>query len=231
MNYIWDLAIKVRRQGMESKQITFVPSKSFSPYMELSFENINTAFLGPAPEVEINPYYRFCDIFNTFLDVNFIEHGELKRGFFNIIIHYLLFLDCQQGLNKREYYSKFIRKDIENGIFGQDIKENITAFTMDEYHILLSSMIALYQTSASFHLFKMIIRKIFPGSFIYYRSEETVELLIYLGAEETLTNRQKAQSLLALFMPLGFGVRLYWEKHFGIINMEQTMHMDNIVIY
>jgi len=231
MNYIWDLAIKAARQGIPSKTITFLASKNCSPYMELAFENLNTSFLDRSPEVEVNPYYRFCDIFDTFLDINFIGNEELRAVFFDIMIHYLLFLDCQQGLNKREYYGKFIRNDIENGAFGPMIKENLTVFSVEECHTIFNSMITLYQTNASLHLFKLLIRKIFVNSIIYYRSEDTVEVLIYLGAEQTKVNCQKIDTLLALFMPLGFAFRLYWEKHFGIIDMEETMHIDQIVIY
>ena len=231
MNYIWDMAIKAARQNIPSATITFLPGKSCSPYMELAFEDINTSLLDQQPAIEINPYYRFCDIFKKLLDINFLGHEELRAIFFDLVIHYLLFVDCQQGLSKREYYGKFILEDIQKGVFGQEIQNSITVFTIDELHIILSSIISLYQTHASLHLFKLAVRKIFKNSIIYYRREETAEVLIYLGTIKTHVTSQKINTLLTLFLPLGFAFRLYWEKHFGIIGMEQTMCIDNIVIY
>jgi hypothetical protein len=231
MNYIWDMAIKAARQDIQPDTITFVPSQSFSPYMELAFEDLNTALLETAPTIEINPYYRFCDIFKKFLDVNFSGHAEIQTVLFDIITHYLLFIDYHQGLCKREYYGKFILNDIQNGVFGQQLQSSIDVFTIDERHSLLSGLISLYRTSASVHLFKQVVRQIFVHGIIYYRSEDTPEVLIYLGVAETALTRQKIDTLLAFFLPLGFAFRLYWQQHFGIIGLDQTMQMDNIVIY
>jgi hypothetical protein len=231
MNYIWDMAIKATRQDIEPATITFVHSKSCSPYMEMAFEDLNTVSLEAEPTVEINPYYRFCDIFKKFLDINFTGHEEIQAVFFDIITHYLLFIDCHQGLCKREYYGKFILNDIEKGVFGQRVKESLNVFSVDERHILLNGLTSLYRTSASVHLFKQVVRQIFVNGIIYYRSEDTPEVLIYLGTAETAITRLKTDTLLALFLPLGFAFRLYWEKHFGIIGADQTMEIDNIVIY
>lgn len=231
MNYIWDTAIKAARQDIEPETITFIHSNSCSPYMEMAFEDLNTALLEPAPTVEINPFYRFCDIFKNFLNINFNGHEELQKVFFDIITHYLLFIDYHQGLSKREYYGKFILHDIKNGIFGQNVKNNLEVFHIDERHNIFNGMISLYCTSASIHLFKQVVRQIFLRSIIYYRSEDTSEVLIYLGTVEDEINRQKIDTLLELFLPLGFVYRLYWEKHFGILGADQTMVIDHIVIY
>jgi hypothetical protein len=231
MNYIWDMAIKSAQQGIDRKTITFLPAASYSPYMELALPDINTVTLYKPLAVEINPYYRFCDIFRELLNINLPGHEELRSVFFDIITHYLLFLDCQQGLNKREYYYKFIGRDIKAGVFGETLKDYITAFSIDDFRIVLSGLISLYWTSASIRLFKEVVRKIFSDAIIYYRSEDTPEVLIYLATAETETTRPKIKALLMLFLPLGFTFRLYWEKHFGIIDMEKTMRVDYIVIY
>jgi hypothetical protein len=231
MNYIWDMAIKAARHDIESETIHFVQGTICSPYMELAFTDINTASLEPEPTVEINAYYRFCDIFKNLLDINFGEFTEMKAVLFDIIVHYLLYIDCHQGLCKREYYGKFFLNDIKNGVFGTQIKENIAFFELDELHTLLSGLVSLYRTGASVHLFKQVVSKVFKNGIIYYRSEDTPEVLIYLGTPETPVTRRKIDTLLAFFLPLGFDYRLYWEIHFGIMGIEKTMEMDNLVIY
>ena len=231
MNYIWDTAIKAVRQGIKREDITFSFGSSYSPYMELAFDNLNTTQLTAPLRVEMNPYYRFCDIFQGFLDINFIGHEELRAVLFDLLMHHLLFLDCQQGLNKREYYGNFIRNDIENGVFGQEIKESIPAFTIDEFELIIDNIITLYSTQASIQLFKQVVCSIFTDSIIYYRSEDTPEMLIYLGTDETQISWQKISTLLALFLPLGFKYRMYWRDHFGLIGYESTMSVNHIVIY
>ena len=64
MNYIWDIIIKARQLGIDETKIKFIAAKSYSPYMELSNENIN--FKDIEQEVELNPYYRFLKFLNTF---------------------------------------------------------------------------------------------------------------------------------------------------------------------
>ena len=64
MNYIWDIIIKARQLGIDETKIKFIAAKSYSPYMELSNENIN--FKDIEQEVELNPYYRFFEIFKYF---------------------------------------------------------------------------------------------------------------------------------------------------------------------
>lgn len=231
MNYIWDTAIKACWQGIKSENITFLPASHYSPYMEIAFDDINITHLTAPLRVEINPYYRFSDIFQEFLDANFAEHEELRDVLFDMMIHFLLFLDCQQGLNKREYYGRFICQDIKNGVFGEAIKDSIAAFTIEEFERVVHSLITLYRTESTLHLFKQVVRSIFTNSIIYYRSEDISEILIYLGTAQTHSNRQKIDTLLALFLPLGFKYRLYWQDHFGLIGYDSTMRIDHIVIY
>lgn len=231
MNYIWDTCIKARRQGLKQEDITFHPGQSYSPYMEMAFDELNISEFTPPLRVEMNPYYRFGAIFQELLDANFAGHEELREVLFDMVTQFLLFLDCQQGFNKREYYGRFIYEDIKNGMFGKAIKESIPAFTTDEFEMVVQNLITLYRTESSLYLFKQVVRSIFTTSIIYYRSEDTPEILIYLSTAETTKNKQKMDTLIALFLPLGFKYRLYWQEHFGLIGHESTMHINHIVIY
>jgi hypothetical protein len=231
MNYIWDLAIKSAAQGQAQEEITFKPAQIFSPYLELALDDLNTAVLESDPQIEINPYYRFYSIFKNLVDINFLENAELRTTLFDVLTHYLLWVDLFQGFNKREYYLKFVAADLKNGVFGAKAKEITGLFSTEETQLIAHSLISLYLTHASIHLFKKIVRQIFTDSIIYYRAEDFPEALIYLGVKDEDTARRKIDLLLELFLPLGFAYRLYWEKHFGIIGIDATMSVDNIVIY
>lgn len=231
MNYIWDIAFKATQQGQNIGEVTFAPAKSFSPYMELALDDLNMATLPDSLTVEINPYYRFHSIFKKLVDINFYGHEELRATFFDLLTHYLLYLDLFQGLNKREYYLDFIAADVKNGVFGSKFAEIAEIFTKEEATAIFNNIISLYLTHASIHLFKKTVRQIFKNSIIYYRGEDMPEALIYLAVADEYVSRRKIEILLELFLPLGFAYRLYWEKHFGILGIDQTMSIDDIVIY
>lgn len=229
MNYIWDLLIKAEQSGLAKKDIHFVPAKVYSPYMELSNEAINTRVI--EQKVEINPYYRFYDIFRDLFDVNNNEDIELRDTLFDIIIHFLADIDLIQGMNKREYYIKFVLMDIEMGIFGNSVREKIRLFNREEREVIARNILRLYETGEAVYLLRDTMRKIFKSSTIYANCEEKDELLIYIGQEENETTRAKLELIKEIFLPVRFHTEIYWKNHFGIIGVEETMRMDSIALY
>lgn len=111
MNYIWDLLVRAGRSGIKRSDIHFVPAKVYSPYMELSHADLNAAAV--EQEVEVNPYYRFYDIFRDLFDPNNAEDSELRETLFDLIIHFLAELDLMQGMNKREYQIRFTLREMQ----------------------------------------------------------------------------------------------------------------------
>ncbi|MBX4263357.1 hypothetical protein [Clostridium estertheticum] len=155
MNYIWDILLKADKQNILRGNIKFVPAKVYSPYMEIAFADLNANSLPSDNTIEINGYYRFQNIFDELLNVNFDESKELIETFFDIVIHFLAEIDLSQGLCKNEYYKKFIMKDIRNGSFGYELSENINEFNKEEIDYLLSGLITLYVTGESSEKLKL----------------------------------------------------------------------------
>lgn len=58
-----------------------------------------------------------------------------------------------------------------------------------------------------------------------------MELLVYLGVKETKEEQEKAAFLRELFLPMQEKVYYFYEHHFGIIGVEETMVMDEMVIF
>ncbi|AMA73485.1 MULTISPECIES: hypothetical protein [Aneurinibacillus] len=229
MNYIWDLIIKAEQSGIEKQYIRFVPAKVYSPYMELSNELINTRVI--EQKVEINPYYRFYDIFRDLFDANNNDDIELRDTLFDIIIHFLADIDLIQGMNKREYYIKFVLRDIERGLLGNSVREKIRRFNREEREVLAHNILRLYETGEALYLFRDTMRKIFKSCIIYANCEEKDELLIYIGQEENETTQAKLELIQEIFLPVRFHTEIYWKNHFGIIGVAETMRMDNIALY
>lgn len=79
MNYIWDLLIKAENEGSGKQEIQFIPADTYSPYMELSNEMINTQTIDQI--VEVNPYYRYYEIFKDLFPPEAQGEEEFKTIF------------------------------------------------------------------------------------------------------------------------------------------------------
>lgn len=228
MNYIWDLMIKAQRSGMEKRDIRFVPASVYSPYMELSLENLNEAVV--SPEVQVNPYYRFDAIFGGLFHPDYTEDLELRNQLFDIIVHYLAEIDLTQGMNKREFYIRLAARDIEEGAFGENVRKQFRHFSGEERDIVAVNVLQLYETGEALHLLRDTMRKIFPRSTIYVNCDAKDKLLFYIGEEETAATRARVELIVNLFLPIRFSTELYWRHHFGIFGVDETMRLDHTAL-
>lgn len=231
MNYIWELLLEADQEGIPRKHIIFELAKQYSPYMEISFEDLNRSTLENNLNIEINPYYRFFHIFKNLFHPDNTESIELRQVTLDILIHYLTDLDLKQGLCKREYYMRFIERDILNGIYGEQMTTVFKLLTLQEKQILLEAIFQLYTTGVSLLVFKNVMHRIFNRSFIYQNNETKSEVLIYIGERKSGLSVQKLQMLYEFFLPLHTKIVVYWEYHFCIFDVPGTNKIDEIALY
>ncbi len=81
MNFGWQVQIRAIEENVNPKEIFYKKGEPFSPYSEISFEDLNNKEI--IQEVELNPYYRFFSIFNQLLDTNLDENQELIAVLFD----------------------------------------------------------------------------------------------------------------------------------------------------
>ncbi|QOS80385.1 iron-dependent peroxidase [Paenibacillus sp. JNUCC31] len=229
MNYIWDLIIRAKRDGTDLRDVTFVPARVYSPYMELSQTNLNAS--GVEGTVEVNPYYRFFDIFRDLFDINNEEQVELREALFDLVIHFLADMDLMQGMNKREYYIRFILKDMHSGVYGDRVRRRLELFGQEEQEVIACNMLRLYDTGEAVHLLRDTLVRMFPRSTLYANCEEKDELLLYIGQVERTEAKEKLELILELFLPVRFDTEIYWGHHFGILDVDYTMIQDGIALY
>lgn len=230
MNYIYNMLLKADDKNIKREKIKFKQAEIFSPYMEMSFDEMNFNDIPPNKEVEINPFYRFEEIFKELFDINFNENKELRSTLFDILIHYLGELDLKSGLSKKEFYKMFLLKDINNNVFGESLKRNIECFNKEEKDIFLNALIILYKTGSSLELFKIVISKIFICSTIYLSKDSPKDIYIYLSEYKNELFEGKVNAILDTFLPVNMNSVLFWDKHFGIIGEEKVMKNDEIVM-
>ncbi|MBD8498803.1 iron-dependent peroxidase [Paenibacillus arenosi] len=229
LNYIWDQVVKAEQQGIAKSELRFVPAKVYSPYMEISREMLNDQSVERT--VEINPYYRFHSIFKDLFDAENDHEEELRHTLFDLAIHFLAEIDLMQGMNKREYHIRFALRDMKAGVFGTSVSENIELFTKDEQEVIAGNVLRLYESGEAIYLLKDTLRKIFKQSTIYANCEEKDELLFYIGQPYSEQALAKIELIKDLFLPIRFQTELYWDRHFGVIDVDKTMQVDYIALY
>ena len=230
MNYIWEILLKADEENIPRDNIKFVQAQICSPYMEIAFNELNSTLLPENNVIEVNEYYRFYEIFKDLFNINFTESTELREVLLDILLHYLGELDLKQGLNKTEIYKKFLYKDILNNVFGKKLARNIKDFTKEERDSLLNSFIILYKTGTSLQLFKKVIKGIFKKSIVYSNKEKPKNIYIYLSEVKQKELESKINVILETFLPINMKPLIFWDKHFGIIGLENTMKINETVM-
>jgi len=229
MKYFWELVASAKSQAIALTDLTFLPAKNFSPYLELSFEALNDTTIPSV--VEVNPYYRFLTVFQDYFDPNYPDDLAIRNELFNLIIHYLAEFDTYLGMTKREYELIFVIDEIERGCYGDLIGTGFNHFTPLEKKLVADNLLRLYTQGEGVYLFQDAINKLYDKATIYGNLTDKDLLILHLLVEETPVHRQKIHTLQALFLPHYYEVEIYWQRLFGIIGVDASMKQAEMVLY
>ncbi len=230
MSYIWNCLLKAEEMGIDKNKIEFVNAEICSPYMEVSFEDLNTKVLPEDNKIEVNIYYRFYEIFKELFDINYEEDKEIRNVLLDIILHFLGKLDLKSGISKKELYKKFILQDIKNKVFGENLANNINAFNKRELDSVLDGILTLYTTGTSLYLFRKVLTSVFKDSSIYASKDNVKKIYIYLAEKRDSLKISKIQGIIDTFLPINNETLIFWDKHFGIVGVDSTMIIDNMIM-
>lgn len=230
MNYAWEAALSADREGIRREDIRFVPVRNGSPYTEVTLENINSSEIGKR-EVEINPLYRFSREFSAMFDRNLEGCEKAREIFFDTSMQYLVQLDLRQGLSKQEYALRFLLKDLLEGVWGSQATRVVERFDKDKIRRLLRLILKLYQCGSSICLFREVMRCMYPESLVYASNDAVRQVLVYVGVKEEEEERERLEFLQDMFLAMNYQVCLFWEHHFGIMDVDETMVLDEMVLF
>lgn len=230
MNYLWEVMLKAEGQGAEKEAIRFVTAKNYSAYMEVSEAFLNQEKLEEGLRVEVNPYYRFFDIFKDLYHPEMKEFLSLRESLSNLIFHVLAENDCVSGMTREEYYKKLLYQDLRHGDFGKTASEAIELFDKEEREVILSGLLRQYQTGSSLDIFKDMVEELFSEAIIYHSNENFYEILMFVGEKKEKRITSKVNFLVEMFVDLPYHMDIYYEYHFGILGVEATMKIDEIAL-
>lgn len=230
MNYAWEAALTADRCGIRRESLRYVPVMNGSPYTEIVLEDINNRVL-KNPVLQINPLYRFSAQFSRMLDINIEGFEQTRLLVFDVFMHYITQLDLRQGLSRQEFHVRFFLEDLLRGVFGRQVCKALQKFSKEQLYLLVRFILKLYQCGSSTALFREVMRCIYPNSIVYINNDVIRQVLIYLGKRETKMERDKIQFIHDMFLPVNYEVFLFWDFHFGIIDVDATMVIDEMMIF
>ncbi len=230
MNYAWEAVLQAEKHGRDRDNIRFVEASDPSPYIEVSVMDLNQE----SPEedrVEINPLYRLGDVLGRLFDRNIEGYASLRDVFFDVCMHQIVRTDLREGLAKEDFYHSLIIHDIEKGRYGQTAHRRFSFFHKEEQKHIARSYLQLLKTGNYPEEFRRVMLRLYPKVFIYENNETAYELLVYLGVEESGEERERTAFLREMFLPMQETVHWFYAHHFGIIGVDETMVVDEMVIF
>lgn len=231
MNYLWEVLLRAKQQGIKENTIRFVMAKNYSAYMEIAGEFLNQDTLEKSSVVEVNPYFRFYDIFKDLYAPELQDYPKLRDSLTNLLLHQLAQNDVLSGMTREEYYKKLLFQDLEQGAFGERAVEAIRLFERDEQEVVLSGMLRQYQTGSSLDIFKDMMEELVPNNIVYHSNDNFYEVLVYVDQKQNKRISTRIEFLIQMFIELPYHVDIYYEYHFGILGVGETMKIDEIALY
>lgn len=226
MNYIWDILLRARDQGFSDSDIFFCQAKDCSPWYEQSFTFLNETQI-TEPRIEINTLCRFSHIFQELLHEQ--PRTELRQYLLDIAVHILADRELLSGLNSQDFYVQKLMLELRNGTLGEGLARMCNVFNYDEQRTLASLLLLQYQIGSALSIFQKAVTQFYPDCLVYQVKNEPEEVLLYLGLPSS--EEPRIHALQELFLPVRYQLRVFWEHHFGVIDVDATMHTDNIEIY
>jgi len=230
MNYAWEAVLLAEKSNKKRDSLRFVEASCPSPYIEVSVTDLNTQTIED-DKIEINPLYRFEKVFGKLFDKNITDMRDTRALLFDVCMHYIVQLDLREGLTKEDFYENRIAADIRGGIYGETAKRRFTLFQKSEQKIILRTCLILMKSGNYMTSFETAVTGIYPHACIYENNEAAFELLVYLGVDETDEERERADFLKEMFLPIQETVHFFYEYHFGVIDVDETMVVDKMVLF
>ena len=231
MRELWEIVLEAKKEQIPLKDLRFVHEGKGSAYMELSLPFMNQEELQGEKVIGVNTYCRFYSIFKHMYQPDQKEFLYLRNSLTNLILHLLAENDARRGMTKEEYYKKLLIRDIQSGVFGKEAIQVFAHMEKEEQDKLMSGWLRSYRTGSSLAIFIDMVHSLIDNSIVYHNNDFPEELLVYTSSKTTDELEQRLQFLIELFLDIQYRVEIYYEYHFGIIGMEDTMQIDEIALY
>ena len=222
MNKVWEFLHE------NQEKIRYQQTEYFSPYYEVSEEAIKQRE-HQTYQVSFNSFYRYEEVFEALFDTSIKE--EQKGFLFDCILHYLVYQEFHMGVTKNEYAIRYYWRNMERGIYGKTVQEAFKTLSKEKKHFLARTLYQQSRVQTSVYLFARAVTGLLDNCVVYRNKIEPMIILVYLQEKNISMQQKILMALEELFLPLNYSMRIFQEKHFGVIQAEQTLEMNQIEIF
>lgn len=222
MNKIWEFLHE------NQEKIRYQQAEYFSPYYEVFQEAVKTE-KNHSYKVSFNSFYRYEKVFESLFDLDIKE--DRRELLFDCILHYLICQEFQLGITKNEYHIRNYWKNIEKGVYGEKVQDIFVNLPKEKKHFIARTLYQQSQVQASVYLFARTVTGILDNCVVYRNKIQPTVILVYIQEKNISFPQKILTALEELFLPLNYTMRIFQEKHFGVIQAEQTMEINQIEIF
>lgn len=229
MNYIFEILLKHVEEGKKYHTVSFKPAREYSAYLELARTFLNDLSIEEGDCVEINPYFRYHEVFkNLFVEE---KNREKKEILMDLLLHISFECERYAGVYHERFYIEFIREECEQGNFGTYVQAVWNTLSLKEQRGIAKGILDAYFSGDFLDVLKEQVCCLFPKANIYLHNYQKKEILIYTAVKRTMERQDRINAICQLFLPLTYQVQIYWKNHFGIIDIKETMYLDQLELY
>ena len=228
--YIWSILQDYFENDEKRKQINFfVPESRIGAYFEVNNDVISNNKTVDN-KVPVNPYLRFEGLIIEKSENDKNREIILKESLNNLYFHLFGNVDLMEGLNAYDIILNFIINDVQNGKFGEEVQNYFKYLNKKEKRIIAKYIKKYYEEDSSFNIFLRAFKEVFSDSIVYRDKTKLRNFLLYINSEKTKNNRMKVKVLSSFFIPFEYKVRVMWKYHVGVIGVEETLQIEEMLI-
>ena len=185
----------------------------------------------PKKESKINSFRRRDSIVEE-KKGNISVLKKFKKNIENNAINYLQELDFASGTTVIDVICEKISDDIKKETLGINLKRHFSILNREEqgYVALLIYNEKINGVNCMKN-FKLGIKYFFLDSLIYRQKSKKNKIIVYINKPKNKVNIAKIKTLELLFLEFEMKLKVFWENHFGVVNVGETVKIDEIAVF
>ena len=218
--FIWEYLLENNGEDIHFRQ-----ASSWNPYKEIVEETEDK-------ECIFNALYRYENVFGSFFQSRGVPKTQKDMVLFDVCAHYLIQTDSTEGISIKEYKKRKCGWDIEQGMYGEKIKQYYEALNVQQKFLIMhyleqqkSMMKSGVTPNGSMEIYKKVVIDLLNTGVLYRDCYHDATYILYVGEQKRRKTEQLIELAEILFLPLGYKVEVLWDKHFGVLGEDVTMKM------
>lgn len=220
MEHFW----RTVKEGKD--KVRFYQAEVYSPYSEAAIDGIKKTE-DQIIQITMNGFYRYDSIMQALFRKKMVTEKQ-QKWIFDIYMHYLTELEYRSGVTYQEYLLRSYWSDIEEGCYGDELKDAFSGLTEDEKYIIANSLYQQSNTGESVERFTDTLVAVLHNGIVYKNELNEKELYFYINNKKNEVDISKISLVQQLFQPIDYELRIFWEQHFAVLGEEQTMQIGEI---